>query len=136
MTPDVVPLVSDLIPMVGDPVLATAFRNPGAGHPVEKTTIPLPVPRRPSISIALWRPVFYAGRRRRYIAYDVDPGRSEPGREQRTGNYQCHQRGLLRRLHNWQPFGLAWPSRYVKKENLKRPNDRAFSNLHYQTMSQ
>ncbi len=115
MTPDVVPPVSDLIPMVRDPVLATAFGYPRAGDPMEKATIPLPIALRPSISIAVWRLVFDTGRRRGHIAYDVGPRRSEPEREQRAGNYQCPQRGLLQRLHVGQPFGLAWPSRYVKE---------------------
>src|SRR5271165_1800894 len=107
MPPNVVPLVSDRIPMVRDPVLAAAFEDPRAGVPLEKTAIPFPKARRPNVPIAMWRLVFDTGRRRGHVADDVGSRGRKPRREQRAGNKQCRQQGHLHFLHIEQPLSLT-----------------------------
>src|SRR5271156_1337876 len=99
MTAHVVPLISDRVPMVRNPVLVSAFEYPCAGYPMEKATIPFPITRCPSISIAVGWFVFDTRRRRRRIAEDVARP-NKPGGEQRGGNQQCRQGGILQRFHS------------------------------------
>ena len=66
---DVVPLGSELVPMVGDPV-ALAFGDPGTGRPAVEVSIPFPVAGCPCVAVAMRWLVFDAWGWGRDVAYD------------------------------------------------------------------
>jgi hypothetical protein len=83
MTRDVMPLLSDLVPMIGGPV-TSSFADPGAGYPMEETPGPFPIARRPRIAIAMRRLMFDARRRWRDITDDLRSAGRRRGQEQRA----------------------------------------------------
>src|SRR5580692_3894492 len=95
----VVPLISDRIPMVRNPMLVSPFEYPRARYPMEKAPIPLPITRSPSIAITVRWLVFDTRRGGRRIAQDV-ARQNKLGGEQRGGNNQCRPGGILHRLHD------------------------------------
>src|SRR5580700_9797798 len=98
MAAHVVPLISDRVPMVRNPMLVSPLEYPRARYPMEKATIPLPIARCPGISITVRRLVFDTRRGRRRIAQDVARQNKLRG-EQGGGNNQCRPGGILQRLH-------------------------------------
>src|ERR1700686_5080946 len=97
-----VPLLSDSLPLVGDPMHMPALHHPTTADPVVRFAAPGPVSGSPDIAVARWRGVLDSRGWRRHVRIDFG---AQAGRHHDLGADQDREsQGIARGLHRSSPI--------------------------------